>query len=79
VNKKLVRLSGLVLLGLLSGYFAGTCLRSAEAKVTSPAFAVGINGVNVHRFADVYEGGAVLCYVATMREHFASSISCVKR
>jgi hypothetical protein len=64
------------LLGLTAGVKIGT----AEAAPTQPALMVSVNGVDVHRFADVTKEAVVLCYVAA-RENTTGSpgISCVKR
>ena len=73
-----VKLTILCLLCGALGYVGAAWQRSAEAKPTAPAFMSGVNGVDVHRFADVYEGGVIHCYVA---RHVSSgaAISCVKR
>jgi hypothetical protein len=79
---KRVKQIGLVLISLVLGFVAATWLRNAAAKPTEPAFMVGVNGVDVHRFADVYEGGVIHCYVAHDRSNSAennAAISCVKR
>lgn len=68
---------GFLVVGLL-GLTAGAWLRTAEAKPSSAAFMVSVNRTEVYRFADVTEGFAALCYVATW-DGASPSISCVKR
>jgi hypothetical protein len=68
----------LILLSFAIGYVARTAISTAWSKPTEPAFMVGVNGVDVHRFADVYEGGVIHCYVAH-GYGTGQEISCVKR
>lgn len=74
-----LKLGILILLSFALGCVAHAAISSASAKPTAPAFMVDVNGVDVHRFADVYEGGVIVCYVAQNAGIQSAAISCVKR